>query len=137
MRFLTAIVDALVGFVQRNPLTVLILVVLALAAPTFMRGVAAFILYAIMSVVILVIVLLLLFRWRIYRLRRQMEQEFDSDFGNTASGTSFWGRQRTPREGEVKVYTTSETPEKRVSSDVGDYVEFEETKEPKGGESPE
>ena len=34
------------------------------------------------------------------------------------------------REGEVKVYKTSETPEKRVSRDVGDYVEFEETKEP-------
>ena len=37
----------------------------------------------------------------------------------------------TCREGEVKVRKTSGAPEKRVSKDVGDYVEFEETKEPK------
>ena len=34
------------------------------------------------------------------------------------------------RYGYVKLYKTSETPETRVSRDVGDYVEFEETKEP-------
>ena len=45
-------------------------------------------------------------------------------------GSPFAGEPRKGREGEVKVYKTSETPEKRVSRDVGDYVEFEETKEP-------
>ena len=33
MNFITAIIDSLVGFVQRNPLTTLLIVILALGAP--------------------------------------------------------------------------------------------------------
>ena len=44
MRFLTEIVDALAGFVQRNPLTVLLIVVLAVGAPALLKGIALFIL---------------------------------------------------------------------------------------------
>ena len=43
MRFLAAIVDSLVAFVQRNPLFVLLVVVLALFAPSLLRGMAAFV----------------------------------------------------------------------------------------------
>ena len=32
------------------------------------------------------------------------------------------------REGEVRVHRTSGEPEKRVSKDVGDYIDFEEEK---------
>ena len=39
MRFLTEIVDALVGFVQRNPLTVLVILLLALGAPALLKGI--------------------------------------------------------------------------------------------------
>ena len=52
-------------------------------------------------------------------------QGYGSGRGARTEGSS---RQQ---EGEVKVYRTSETPEKRVSEDVGDYVEFEETKGPR------
>ncbi|MCM1151342.1 MAG: DUF4834 family protein [Alistipes sp.] len=126
MRFFAAIVDALVLFVQRNPLTVLFLFVLALVAPSLFKGIAAFILYAFMGVLLLVVLLALLFRWRIYRLQRDMEKQFGRGFRQDASAGSRAGRRR---EGDVEVRRTAGTPEKRVSSDVGDYVDFEETKE--------
>ena len=136
MNFLTAIIDGLVRFVQRNPLTTLLIVILALGAPALLKGIALFILYFLMGLVILVVVLMLAFRWRIYKVRKQMEQQFGEgfdprNFGGQGFGSPFAGEPRKGREGEVKVRKTSGAPEKRVSKDVGDYVEFEETKEPK------
>lgn len=125
MRFLAAIVDAFVAFVQRNPLFVLGVVVLALVAPTLLKGIAAFVLYMFLGLFLLVAVVVLLFRWRIYRVQRDMEREFGRGFGDASPG----GRQGRGREGDVRVYKTPATPEKRVARDVGDYVDFEETKE--------
>lgn len=125
MRFVLAIIDALVGFVQRNPLTVLIIVILAVGAPALLKGIAVFILYFLLGLVVLVVALMLLFRWKIASARRQMEEQF----GPNASGSPFAGEPRKTHEGDVKVYKTAETPEKKVSKDVGDYVEFEETKD--------
>ena len=133
MKYLMAVIDALVGFVQRNPLTVLVILILALGAPALLKGIALFILYFIMGFVLLLVAGVLLFRWRIYRMRKEMEERFGEGFGSAAGGFDPRGaRQRPPkqeREGEVKVYRTSDAPEKRVSEKVGDYVDFEETKE--------
>ena len=131
MKYLMAVIDALVGFVQRNPLTVLVILILALGAPALLKGIALFILYFIMGFVLLLVAGVLLFRWRIYRMRKEM----DEGFGGAAGGfdpRGFGARQRPPkqeREGEVKVYRTADAPEKRVSEKVGDYVDFEETRE--------
>ena len=38
MNFLTAIIDGLVRFVQRNPLTTLVILILAVGAPALLRG---------------------------------------------------------------------------------------------------
>ena len=137
MNFFTAIIDSLVGFVQRNPLTTLLIVILALGAPALLKGIALFILYFLMGVVVLAIVLMLVFRWRIYKVRKQMEEQFGEGFGEQTrggfrqrnSGSPFAERERRGREGEVRVHKTAGTPEKRVSKDVGDYVDFEEEKE--------
>lgn len=141
MRFLTDIIDALAGFVQRNPLTVLIIVILALGAPALLKGIAAFILYFLLGIVVFALIAWLWLRWRIAQARRRMEEQFGEQFGG---GTPFgsegsYGREtrregpfgrgsRSSREGEVKIYVTSEAPEKRVAHGVGDYVDFEETK---------
>lgn len=130
MRFLAAILDALVAFVQRNPLFVLLVIVLALVAPALLRGVAAFILYLFFGFILLVGALALLLRWRIWRVQRDMEKQFGRGFrAGGPAGEPFARRQRRRHEGDVQVHKTAGTPEKRVSSDVGDYVEFEETKE--------
>ena len=77
MNFLTAIIDGLVRFVQRNPLTTLLIVILALGAPALLKGIALFILYFLMGLVILVVVLMLAFRWRIYKVRKQTDSSPD------------------------------------------------------------
>lgn len=141
MRFLTDIIDALAGFVQRNPLTVLVIVILALGAPALLKGIAAFILYFLLGIVVFTLVMGLWLRWRIAQARRRMEEQFGEQFGGgTPFGSeSSYGREthregpfgrssRSSREGEVKIYVTSEAPEKRVAHGVGDYVDFEETK---------
>lgn len=133
MRFLVAIIEALVGFVRRNPLTVLVVLILALGAPALLKGIALFVLYFILGLVVLACVMMLLFRWRIRKVRRQMEEQFGEGFDRSGFGNPFAGQrpEETEREGEVKVYKTQETPEKRVSRNVGDYVEFEEEKDDK------
>ncbi len=141
MRFLRDIIDALAGFVQRNPLTVLVIVILALGAPALLKGIAAFILYFLLGIVVFTLVMGLWLRWRIAQARRRMEEQFGEQFGGgTPFGTEgSYGREsrregpfgrgsRSSREGEVKIYVTSEAPEKRVAHGVGDYVDFEETK---------
>ena len=67
----------------------------------------------------------------------KMEEQFGEGFGEQTrggfrqrnSGSPFAERERRGREGEVRVHKTAGTPEKRVSKDVGDYVDFEEEKE--------
>ncbi len=134
MGFLTAIIDALAEFVRRNPIFTLIVVVLALTAPALLKGIALFVLYLVLGFLVLIFALSLLFRWRIRRVQRQMEEQFGAGgFGGAGFGGARGAstESRREQEGEVKVYRTSETPEKRVSESVGDYVEFEETKEPR------
>lgn len=142
MRFLRDIIDALAGFVRRNPLTVLVIVILALGAPALLKGIAAFILYFLLGIVVFALIAGLWLHWRIEKARRRMEEQFGEQFGGgtpfgsadpfggaARGGDAFGGRRaRNPREGEVKIYVTSEAPEKRVAHGVGDYVDFEETK---------
>ena len=135
MRLLIAIVDALVGFVQRNPLTVLLILLLAVAAPALLKGIAMVVLYVILGLLVAGAALLVIFTLRIRSAKRQMEEQFSQHFGSgdpfgTAGGTGFRDAPggASAREGEVHVHRTSGTPEKRISKDVGDYVDFEETK---------
>ncbi|MEG2366142.1 MAG: DUF4834 family protein [Alistipes sp.] len=125
MNFISALFNALVGFIQRNPIFCLVVTILAVAAPAVLKGIAVFILYFILGLIALSLVAMMLFRWRIAKISKQMNNQFGQQQDPFA-------RRRAPeQEGEVKVYKTNETPEKRVSKDVGDYVDFEETKEPK------
>lgn len=86
-------------------------------------------------------------RWLLRRWIGKKQQEFAERFGGAFSGGGrgySWNsgartRRPSPREGEVTVQQVSRAPEKRVSSTVGDYVEFEEVstdgRAPKCGES--
>lgn len=131
MNLFMAIIDAVTGFIRRNPLTCLVILILAVAAPAVLKGIAVFILYFFLGLFLLAALLVFLFRWRIYKMRKQMEEQFGSQGG--FGGDPFAGRRaRTEQEGQVKLYKTQGAPEKRVSKDVGDYVEFEETKDADG-----
>lgn len=143
MNFLTTIIDAMVTFVRRNPLTVLIIAFLALAAPSLLQGIAEFILYAVVGMIALVIILVLVFRWKIYRMQKQIKEQFENGgargFGGDFSGRGFGANrgggassaERRDAEGHVSIDPDSCVQHKRVADDVGEYVEFEEIKDEK------
>ncbi len=111
-------IDFIIRFVKDNPLTVVLLVMLIAFAPSLVGGM-------LIGVLILVGILLLLpliMFFRLRRISRRMEQEARQGFEQAQR------QAHKEKEGEVKVYATTDRPQKRVNDQVGDYVEFEEVK---------
>lgn len=126
MNFLFAIIDSIVEWVKRNPLTCILLVMIAVFAPSLFG--AIFIGIAIVALLLLALPIFGLLKLR--RMSKKMEQE-----SRQQGFDGFDARQnrssRPKNEGEIKVYATSDANEKRVSDEVGEYVEFEEVKDKK------
>lgn len=133
MNFIMILIDSISTFVKRNPLLCLLILMLALLAPSVLKGLAAFVLYFVVGILFFGLIILLTIRWRFRRLQREMQEQFGRTGGDFHGRNEGYSQQQRPHttanEGEVKVYVTNETPEKRIANDVGDYVEFEETKE--------
>ncbi len=135
MNFLFILADAVGSFIRRNPILCLSILLLAILSPALMRGIALFVLYLILGIVLISVLGVVWLRLRLKRMQEQMqEQMHEQQFGGqTRSANASWsaGRSTASREGDVKVHRTADTPEKRVSKDVGDYVDFVETKNDK------
>ena len=120
MNLILWIIDALVAFVKRNPIFCLVVLILAIGAPSLLAGIASLILYIILALVVVTVIVSLVLRWRIAKLsddfRRQAGSRYDGDARQNA------------REGDVHIYMNNEPAEKRINDDVGDYVDFEEEK---------
>ena len=128
MNFLFAIIDSIVEWIKRNPLTCILLVMIAVFAP----GLYGAIFIGIGIVVLLLLAIPIFGIFKLRRMSRKIEDEArqQQGFGGQGFGGGFSGqnRTRTSNEGEVKVYTTEEATEKRVNDKVGEYVDFEEVK---------
>ena len=123
MNFLTLFFDSLFGFIRRNPLTCLVLVALAVAFPPLF----GFVLGAIIVLILLSVIGALLLLWRLRSVKRTMEEQIrDAE----ARNEGFYQSSRK-EEGDISVHRTSSAPEKKINSDVGEYVDFEEEKENK------
>ena len=123
MNFLSLLIDSIIEYVRRNPLTTTILVMLMIFAP----GAFGAIFIGIMVVLLLLMAIPIFLLLRLRRASRHIKEEAH----RTTNSQQFYGRQKEKQEGEVKVYTTNQTPEKRVSDNVGDYIDFEEVKDKK------
>lgn len=126
MNIFSAIIDSIIGFVNRNPLTTIVLVMLMIFAPSVFG--AIFIGLLVLLLLLLAVPMFLLFRLR--RASRQMENEARRSSQQSYS-EQFHTRQQSSSEGDVKVHPTTQQPPKRVNDNVGDYVEFEEVKDKK------
>ena len=129
MNFLFAIIDSIVEWIKRNPLTCILLVMIAVFAP----GLYGAIFIGIGIVVLLLLAIPIIGIFKLRRMSRKIEDEArqQQGFGGQGFGGQGFGgqnRTRTNNEGEVKVYTTEEATEKRVNDKVGEYVDFEEVK---------
>lgn len=130
MNILSAIFDAMISFVRNNPLTVVIIVMLAVFVPSLFGAVLIGLLAVVLLIVAWPVIMLLRLRREARRMQRNgSARGFGRDFGREyrtrREYSSAGGRNSSPDEGEVTIYATS-VREKRVRSDVGDYVEFEE-----------
>jgi hypothetical protein len=90
----------------------------------------------LVGVAVVLLLLLAIPIYMLYRVRR-MSRKMEDQAREQSQQRGFYGRTNTQSdygrsaEGEVRVHTTSEQPQKRVNENVGDYVDFEEVKEKK------
>ena len=129
MNFLSAIIDSFLGFVSRNPLTTIIIVMLLVFAPSFFG--ALLIGVVVLALILLAIPLFLLFRLRRASRNFQEQARHESQQSYSQREYTQQGYSQPKSEGDVKVHATTQQPQKRVNDNVGDYVEFEEVKEQK------
>lgn len=129
MNIFSAIIDSILGFINRNPLTTVILVMLLVFAPSVFG--AIFIGILALALIVLAVPLFMLFRLR--RATRNFEKQARQSSHQTYSQHTYTHQEssQSNHEGDVKVHSTTQQPQKRVSDNVGDYVEFEEVKDKK------
>lgn len=115
--------SSLLGSIRRNPLTFLLVVVMICAAPWLFGALA------LAFVVLLLISLLSWFSliWRVRDAQRTMEQEMEEQQRSQRQQHWYDFGRRTHREGDITV-TETEIAQKRVSDDVGEYVDFKEVR---------
>lgn len=122
--------QGLLALIQRNLLTIIILLLLIVFAPGVFRILAIILLAGVLFIMAIPLIL----TWRMRRFARRMEEQmrqggfqgrFDTRGGGFSGGGNGFGR-----EGDVKVRVGGKR-DKRVSDNVGDYVDFEEIKEDK------
>ena len=122
-------IDSIINYIQRNPLTTIIIVMLIVFAPSAFGAL-------LVGVAVVLLLLLAIPIYMLYRVRRMSRKMEDQTRGQSQQ-RGFYGHTNTQSdygrsaEGEVRVHTTSEQPQKRVNENVGDYVDFEEVKEKK------
>lgn len=122
-------IDSIINYIQRNPLTTIIIVMLIVFAPSAFGA----LLVGVAVVLLLLLAIPIYMLYRVRRMSRKMEdqtrgQSQQRGFYGRTNAQSDYGRSA---EGEVRVHTTSEQPQKRVNENVGDYVDFEEVEEKK------
>ena len=123
MNIFSALIDAMASFVRNNPLTVVIIVMLAVFVPSFFGA----LLIGVLVLALLLVAWPVIMLFRLRRMGRRIEEEAARNFGEGYDPNNRYSRrERGERSaGDVKIYTAS-VREKRVKSNVGDYVEFEE-----------
>ena len=122
--------QGLLALIQRNLLTIIILLLLIVFAPGEFRILAIILLAGVLFIMAIPLIL----TWRMRRFARRMEEQmrqggFQGGF-DTRGGGFGGGGNGSGREGDVKVRVGGKR-DKRVSDNVGDYVDFEEIKEDK------
>ncbi|MBQ3204892.1 MAG: DUF4834 domain-containing protein [Alistipes sp.] len=122
--------QGLLALIQRNLLTIIILLLLIVFAPGVFRILAIILLAGVLFIMAIPLIL----TWRMRRFARRMEEQmrqggFQGGF-DTRGGGFGGGGNGSDREGDVKVRVGGKR-DKRVSDNVGDYVDFEEIKEDK------
>ena len=68
-----------------------------------------------------------IFAWRLRRVQRDLHEQFRRA-GEQSGHQHYSYRRKASNEGDVSIHATTAMPEKKVSDDVGEYVDFKEEK---------
>ncbi len=120
MNLIKAILTNIWNFIQRNPLTVMLIVLLAFGAP-WVLGIFALIL--LVPVVLIAVSLVPMIR-SMRHAQRAAEEQYRQSGDASARRNNPHGK----REGDITVVATDMPAPKKVSEDVGEYVDFKEVK---------
>ena len=108
--------------IQRNPLTTLFIIMLAVAAP----GVLGF--FALILIIPLLIAVIGWFAvmYRVRKVQKSMDDQLRDHQRRTAGAnpSSSSSRTHTSQDGKVTLHVPHHEP--KVSDDVGEYVDFKE-----------
>lgn len=152
MRTLKIIFYGLLAFIERHPFFCLILVLLAVFAPTAFVSGLKILGWILLGIFTLILIILGLFAWKVHKMKRDMKKRFEeatngAGFSGNFGGANFGGfsaggmsleelvrqmqaqaeaQQRAQQRGTTSSTTTSGSAQKRVNDKVGDYVDFEE-----------
>ncbi len=136
MNFFKAMIDAVGGFVQRNPLFVLFFFFILACIVFTPMGVFSMFFSVLAAILLLFVILMLVLGYKVRKMQKQMKDQFNRQQGFSGSRTweSYTRAEETreethSKEPEMKIYKTADTPQKKVSDNVGDYIDFEETKD--------
>ncbi len=110
-------------FIKQNPLLWLIIFLL-IVSPSFLFGAFQVVAIIVCIIMLLVIVGILMLRWKIYRIQKEMNP--NQPHNSTSNNGRFRSSRRAADDIDIKI--VSPQNEKKVSDDVGDYVDFEEVK---------
>ena len=127
MNFLSKLWNSIVASFKNTPLFVLVILAIALLAPSLL----GYMLYAILGLVLLAVISFGVLAWRMSRVQRDVMNQFRRQRENAGHQqyNNFRSSHRgTANEGDVSVHATTPRPEKRISDDVGEYVDFKEEK---------
>lgn len=107
--------------IQRNPLTTLIVIMLAVAAP----GVLGF--FALILIIPLLIAVIGWFAvmYRVRKVQKDMEDQLNNHRQRTSgAGQGDSKSGRASQDGKVTIHVPHHEP--KVSDDVGEYIDFKE-----------
>jgi hypothetical protein len=125
MNFLTKLWNSIVEGFKNTPLFVFIILAILITAPSLL----GYMLYAILGLVILGVAAFGILVWRMQRAQREVMDQFRRAGEQRGHQRySYRSRRQAPNEGDVSIHTTTARPEKKISDDVGEYVDFKEEK---------
>lgn len=126
MNFLTKLWNSIVEGFKNTPLFVFIILAILVTAPSLL----GYMLYAILGLIILGVAAFGILAWRMQRVQREVMDQFRKQ--GEKSGHQQYSyrssRRKAQNEGDVSIHATTAMPEKRISDDVGEYVDFKEEK---------
>lgn len=126
MGFLSKLWNSFVEGFKSIPLFVFVILAIVILAPSLL----GYMLYAILGLLLLGVLAFAILAWRVQRVQRQMHEQFRRQ-GESAGHQQYnhnAHRRRANNEGDVSVHATAAMPEKKISDDVGEYVDFKEEK---------